>query len=496
MFLASPAKELLDLRRIQSSSQKVTPRSKFSMKKKPASRLPVRRSPKKPKEIEVPKSELEGMQSQTFSISTLFTIGLFSEVQIKASDPFSKIDPKEINRVFLEKCKECSKVCDFSVGIKDQLAKKTKKDLLYHFMEAFEAPNILRFVVPGSIKKFLEMVVDNLARPFPSMLKITAFDYGDQMEDLAWPHLQLVYKATFLLFESAIQIMIDSRNFLSVLVSNSCSPDSRERQACRDVLVRVYRKCESSRDQIARFAHNQFLTLICSRELLDFYISVVDSMGLPLSPENLRVFRDCVLVLHSSHLFLRFCLSLLQVLNHYIRVDSSLLKPTFSYIFDHWPSANVKKQVIFLSEVEGLVISYGAIIDLEISEMIFGQLAKLVAVPSIEISESAVNMILGDSLGQIIVDNCPSAIKILLSPLYNAAKTHWNELVREDAEFAVKMFHQLDEDLFKQEVVAMKAAKKTKKAYQQICKMHWEKVFEAAKARDKSIKGINLSVHL
>jgi hypothetical protein len=93
------------------------------MKKKPASRLPVRRSPKKPKEIEVPQSELDGMKSQTFSISTLFTIGLFSEVQIKASDPFSKIDSKEINRIFLEKCKECCKICDFSVGIKDQLAK-------------------------------------------------------------------------------------------------------------------------------------------------------------------------------------------------------------------------------------------------------------------------------------------------------------------------------------------------------------------------------------
>jgi hypothetical protein len=146
--------------------------------------------------------------------------------------------------------------------------------------------------------------------------------------------------------------------------------------------------------------------------------------------------------------------------------------------------------------VEGLVVTYGEIIDAQIAEMMFGQLSKLVTLPSVEIAQSALNMILSDTLSDIIVDNCPAAIKILLSPLYTAAKQHWNELVREDAEFAVKMFHQLDEDLFRQEVAAMKAAKAAKKTYQQICKTRWEKVFEAAKATDKSIKGINISVHL
>jgi serine/threonine-protein phosphatase 2A regulatory subunit B' len=418
------------------------------------------------------------------------------ELSIQGTKAFSEIPPKDCRNIFVHKCKECSKICDWSVVIKDQPAKKTKSELLCHFMEAFETPSILRFVVPGSIAKFIDMIVDNLARPFPSMLKITAFDYGDQMEDLAWPHLQLVYRATFFLFESHIQITIQNRNFLSVLVSNSCSPDSRERQGCRDVLTRVYRKCEGSRAQIARFVHNQFLTLICSRELLDFYVLIVDNMGLPLSVDNIRVFHECVLVLHSSHLFLRFCLSLLQVLNHYIRVDSTLLKPAFIYIFEHWPWATVKKQVIFLSEVEGLVVSYGAMIDGEIAELIFKQLAKLVTLPNIEIADCAINMIIGDSLGQVIVDNCESSIKMLLSPLYSAAKSNWNELVRDDAEFAVKMFHQLDPELFRQEAAAIKNAKQTKKAYQQMCKTRWEKVFEAARARDKSIKGINMSVFL
>jgi hypothetical protein len=72
--------------------------------------------------------------------------------------------------------------------------------------------------MPSNIKKFIDMTVDNLSRPFPSMRKITAFDYGDQMEDLVWPRLVLVYKASLRFFSSKIAIAINNSSFLSVLV--------------------------------------------------------------------------------------------------------------------------------------------------------------------------------------------------------------------------------------------------------------------------------------
>jgi hypothetical protein len=455
-----------------------------------------RRSPKEQREIEVPKSELEDMKVQTIPISTLFTIGSGSDISIELTEPLSKVAPEEINRVFLEKCRECSKICDFSGVRKDLAAKNAKIALLAHLVEAFETPAILRTIAPGNIPPFIDMAVDNLARPFPSMIKITAFDYGDQMEDVSWPHLQLVYRSVLSLFKSNVEVTIQNRNFLSVLVSNSCSPDARERQQCRNVLFRVFRKCAASRDQIARLVHNHFLTLVCSRELLDFYVLVVDSMTVPLEPENLRAFHECVLVLHSSHLFLRFCLSLLQVLNHYIRLDATCLPSTFLYIFEHWPWASVRKQVVFLIEVEGLVVSYGTMIDPEIAELIFRQLAKLVNLPHIQIAQSTINLILGDSLGNLIRTNTEAAIRTLLLPLYLAAKGNWNPVVREDAEFAVKMLHKLDEEIFRREVTAMKNAIVEKKANHQIRKTRWEKIFEAAKARDKTIKGNKFSVTL
>jgi hypothetical protein len=454
------------------------------------SRLPVRRKRKAPEEVS-PKSEIEEFKIITFSMSTLFTIGI-SEITITPSNSFSTLNPKEINRVFAEKCKECMKICDFSMGIKDKAAKQTKRTLLGHFAEIFDSPALLRFVTPANIKRFISMVIDNISRPFPSMLKITAFDFGDQMEDLAWPHLQLVYRAAVRLFNSNIAICVEGGNLLSVLVSNCCSPDVRERMACRDVLQSVYKKCEANRAQIVRFIHNQFLTLICSKELLEFYVVIVDELPLPLSEDALRMFRECVLILHSSHLFLRFCFTLLQVLDHYIKVDSDLLAPTIDYICRHWPTATVRKQVIFLSEVEGLVMCYSNIISPEIAELLFRQMAKLVNVPNVEIAEATLNLILGDSCSQMIVDNAEMAMKTLLEPLWSAARKNWNELVREDAEFCLRMLNQLDEPLFKAEVSVMRATQKQRKAEKQICKTHWEKIFELAKSNDRSIRKVNL----
>lgn len=468
------------------------------MKKKSPSRLPVlKKSRRKPRdEADVPKSELDELAPITFSMSTLFTLGAFSDVTIAMSEPFTAVKPKEINQLFAEKLKECTKICDFSIGLKDQQAKKNKRELLRHFIEAFENNKILHNITPGNIRKFIEMVVDNVSRPFPSMIKITAFDFGDQMEDTAWPHLQLVYKATIRLFDSNLTFELDNANFLSCLVTNACSPDDRERQACRDILTSVYRKCEKNRPQIFRFVMNQFLTLICSKELLEFFILVVDSLPLPLSEKNVFFFKQCVLVLHSSHLFLRFCLSLLQVINHYIKVDSSLLEPTFEYIFRHWPCATVRKQLIFMSEIEGLVVSYTPIITPKMAEMIFTQISKLVNSPNVEMAERALNLILGMSLEKLIIENAQLAMDIFVPVLLDSARKNWNEYVREDAGYGLTMFNQMDEQMYTGQKAKMSEAKKRKKAYKKICRTHWQKVFEMAKMNYKSIKGINMAVVL
>jgi hypothetical protein len=124
--------------------------------------------------------------------------------------------------------------------------------------------------------------------------------------------------------------------------------------------------------------------------------------------------------------------------------------------------------------------------------MIFEQLAKLVNVPNIEIAETALNLICGESLSNLIVDQGELAMQTLLAPLWAATRKNWNPMVREDAEFCIRMFKQMDEAVFAAQISSMRARKKKKKTEKQFRTYRWGKVFEAAKARDKSITSINL----
>ena len=468
------------------------------MSKKSPSKLPVRkRAPPKHRKADdvVPKSEREELKTLTFNISTLFTIGVFSDVKIEMSEPFKNVNPKDYNRLFAAKCKECSKICDFSIAIKDQASKKNKKELLNHLIEAFENGQINHLLIPKNISNFLNMVVDNIARPFPSMLKITVFDFGDQMLDTAWPHLQLVYKATLKLFSSPITVNLDKHlNFLSCLVSNCCSPDGRERQATKDILIKVFNKCPNTREVIKRYTINQFLTNICTAELLEVYVKIVDTLPKPFSEKEIFIFKNVVLLLHTSPLFLRFCLNLLQVIDHYVKVDPSLLDPTITYIRQHWPVGIVRKQLIFLSELEGLVISYANIMTEKVAGLIFEQLGELVVQPNTEIAQTSIDLITGTSFENLLISFPEAAIQYLIQPLYDSAKKNWNEYVREDATFALQLLSELDKDLFNKQVGKMKEERKKKKVYQQIWKTNWAKVFETAKKKDKSITGANLEV--
>ncbi|KAK8858004.1 hypothetical protein M9Y10_013104 [Tritrichomonas musculus] len=493
-------------------------------KPKSQSKLPIRKKvhPKKiVLEEKVPPSETEEeIKTMTFNMSTLFTIGVFSDITINMSEPFSSANPKDYNKLFFQKVKECRKICDFSLKIKDQPAKKNKKELLHHFIECFENKEISHLIIPQNISAFLNMVVDNISRPFPSLLKITSLqvaDFGDQMVDTAWPHLQLVYKATFRLFTSTIPMnnffvpatekekqsnqnkhksINDHYNLLSCLVTNSCSPDNRERQAAKDILIKIYNKCHDAIPVLKRFVLNQFLTGVCSAELLEFYTKMVDDLPHPLSEKEIFFYKEVFLVLHTSPLFMKFCLNILTAIDHYVKIDQNLLEPAVQFLKDHWPVGSVKKQLVFLSELEGLIISYSNIMNEKTAQLIFEILSSLVVQPNVEIAETSLSLFMGSSCENLLASYLEIAMKIMVAPLYDSAKKNWNEYVREDATFAIQMLSELDKDLFTKQVDVMKEERKKKKTYSEIWKTNWAKVFETAKMKDKAITGSNLEIIL
>lgn len=468
------------------------------MKKSSPTKSPGKRSqiPVRKKKEEVPKSEISEFKMMTFAVSTLFNGG-FEEITIAPSKCFAEVDPKEYNNVFAQKVKECQKICDFSIGIKDVVAKKTKSDLLKDIITAFDSPEIMHLLTPSSFEKYFKMVTKNICRPMPQLKIVSPLDINDQVQDTAWPHLFLVYKTLNTLLEQNNIPPINNKNLVQALVSNCCGPDDRERFACKDILRKIYSKCPNLNQSIMRAVISQFQTKLCSADLLEFYgKAVVAGYQAPLSEEQINVFKNAVLFLHSSPNFLKFCLNLLQVINQYVKIEPKLYEPTIEYIVSHWPSSNIRKQILMLSEVEGLFLGFPKLLNERSSKLVFTLLSDLITQPNIDLSETSVNVIIGPALEEALLAFTPLAHKILDEQLLSVARNHWNEFVREDAKLALQLMSDIDNDLLEETLNNAKDTKKRKKANNQIWKTNWAKVFETAKSRDGNIQGPNLELFL
>ncbi|OHS95898.1 hypothetical protein TRFO_10312 [Tritrichomonas foetus] len=478
----------------EKSAKEVRPPSQGSQSSSNSSNSKRSNIPLRKKEPEVPASELsDEMKTRTFNISTLFRM-TFADVTIELSPSFVELEPKEYNTAFAQKVKECKKLCDWSIGIKDVEAKKNKKILLIQLIELFESNVSAHYIMPGNIDKFISMVVRNISRPFPNQKPAMPFDFDDVTQDMAWPHLALVYEALLKLLMSTLTIKINHPTFIACLVSNSCSPDERERMAVRDNLKFLFAKCEDVRDQILRLVENQFLTGICSHQLLEFMLSVLDEVGRPLPDNLIKIYKESVLFLHSSPVFLTFYKAFFACVNRFVRCERSLLKPTIEFLVRHWPSSTVRKQLIFMSEMEGLTLNYFEDVTEDVAKMVFKKLSDLVNEPNIDIAETALNVLLGPALEEPLVNFPELAIKTMTQELMNSANKNWNEFVQEDSKLALQMLSDLNPKIFKATVGRLKEERKRKKTYQGIWRTNWKKVVETAKMNDDTITSANMDM--
>lgn len=480
----------------KNSKKKVSMSSSSSSTRSSTSKNPKKtKIPTRAKKEPTPKSEENEFKMLTFPVSTLFTLG-FSDIVIEKSKPFREADPKEYNSLFLSKVKEATKICDFSIAIKDVEPKNVKTTLLNDIVDAFSTPEIAHLINQESIKKYLQMVVDNIARPLPEIKIISPFDCGDQVQDTAWPHLNLVYKTFAYFLESNISSNLVKVNLINALITNCVGPDDRERLITKELLRKLYSKADSLRPAMLRAVVSQFQTKKCSAELLEFFNRIIQSFQAPLDDKQILIYKESVLYLHSSPDFLKFCLNLLQCINQYIKLEPKLFEPTIEYICSHWPISHIRKQVLFLSEIEGLFLGFPKRITSKTASLVFKRLADLVTQPNIDLAETAINVILGPAMEEAINVFIGDANRILVPLLLNSAKHHWNEFIKEDASVALQMLDGIDSNVMDGTLSAMKGEKKKKKAEKVSWRTNWAKVFEVAKRNDKTISNINLDMYL
>ena len=458
------------------------------------SKLPALRPSKghvKAEKRAAPKAEIGLAVDKNISLSTLrSTDG--REATIKPSKSITECPPKEQQKLFIEKCRECCTICDFSSPTIETKAKQTKSTLLKHIAISFTIPHLVRNMQPESLKEFYNMLSINLFRPFPHIPTISPIEAHDSLYDSSWPHLSLAYEALKTSFNCPTASNFITESFIYKLTGNCVSPDDREKTTVRDILHALYTKFMNLREICRNCIARQFSNDTVSYELIEFFLSVVSGFNSPLKDDHVNFYYKHFLPLHTSHVFSSFQVPYVKCLIKFISKSILLFSPTINYISRHWPCSDRKKQMEYLNELSILLKEFEINVTPKAAQIVFKIIGECVESENADVSEAAVDILMNNDLATLIKSNSSIVFPVVIEPVYRAAKHHWDNCAKTNAYVVLQVLSEIDNQTFNKANEAHKMIKSQKQAANAVFKNNWSKIFEAAKAADRSISLSNI----
>lgn len=432
-----------------------------------------------------PKVETELNMCKTFMFSTHFR-NSNEDIRIYCSKDFAEVSLKDTRNLIIEKCKECSKICDFTSEAKDYKAKSNKSTLLKEITSSFSNPHISRTLSNDVIKNILNMIGKNIFRTFPNISHQRYPGFDDSIIDAAWPHISLAYECLNACSSSS-SIKEFPPKFLSNLVDNTLSPDSRERREAKTALNNIYKKFSSSRFTIRQRCSYLFINKKCSSELLDFFYTVVAGFTPPLKDETIDMYIREILPLHCLDNYSTYYYCLVQVICRFIAKSEVLLQITFNYLIQHWPCTDRNKQNLFLKEYEDLVINFDNRMNKQMTLQFFRKVNECITNESTEVACSALGILQNPNLRSYVKENSQNLYFMLIFSISSVQTDHWNYDMREMATTTLQILNQTNPELYKKTTDMHKSMKSFKKPSGGISKVKWKKILDAAKVHDSSM---------
>ncbi|OHT15000.1 phosphoprotein phosphatase [Tritrichomonas foetus] len=446
--------------------------------------------PPKPKTKDLPKVEPGLKLDKTVTFSSHCTYSC-DDVDIVMSKIFSEIPPKDARIIFIQKCNECSKICDFSSDKKDVKAKPIKSSLLRHLIQCFSIPHISRSLTPEAVNAFFQMIAKNIFRPFPIFKHEGPSDAKDSIQDAAWPHISLVYECLLTSFSSP-SINDFPSTFLSNIVDNSLSPDERERKEAKKVLQNLYNKFPSTRMTIRQRCSYLFSSSRCSSDLLEFFYTVVSGFTPPLKSDNIDMFNRIILPLHCLNNYHTFQRSLVPVIARFIAKSDNLLQNALDYLNKHWPCTDRNKQSMFLKEYEELVITFDNRMTQPMALQFFRKINECIGNEHTVVACASLEILQNTKLNHFIKSNASSLYFMLIMTITNVLKEHWDDDTRDMSAATLDVLNETEPNAYKKAVEMQKMVKSKKTAAFGVCKTTWKKVLDAAKTNYVSLSNLQI----
>ena len=384
---------------------------------------------------------------------------------VSVGPSFTVTRRSDFAKVFIAKCAEASKICDFSDSQGNKADIRAKTSILQELNAVVVGNETL--LTDQCWQAFFDMVKANLG--YRRML-------GEKFQegiDMSWPHIKLVYE---ILATSVGMISVNEEmiwGLLHILVLNSTSFDERERQTAVQVLHSIYQSRVSLRYHVRCEMYSLMIEGQCSDELLELLGALVPGFSEPLKEEHMRFFYDAVLHLLNCEQILE---ALPSVIVKYIEKNNILYADVLSYMLMHFPITWPKKQVFFINVLRYLFLTFSSITGPDMLQSVLQVLGTVIQGDHSEAALVATAFIQDATIMQIL-QIYPECAQVLLAPVETAARNHWAGSIRKTCGSLLKVLHEITADL------PLSAHTSTKKT----AESNWKRVLVMARKRDRKI---------
>ncbi|VDC02778.1 unnamed protein product [Peniophora sp. CBMAI 1063] len=395
------------------------------------------------------------------------------KVEIERLPPFMETPPSERPQLFVRKLHQCHVLFDFNDASSDLKGKQIKAQTLHEMLEYIT--NQRGVITENIYPEVVKMFATNLFRSIPPPVN-PAGDAFDPEEDepvleLAWPHLKIVYEFFLRFVESPdfntnlAKRYID-QSFVLNLLELFDSEDPRERDFLKTTLHRIYGKFLNLRAPIRRSINNVFFHFVYETErhngiaeLLEILGSIINGFALPLKEEH-KIFLMRVLIpLHKVKSLSMYHPQLAYCVVQFLEKDGSLAEEVILGLLRYWPKVNSPKEVMFLSEVEEILDVIDSNEFQKIQVPLFQQLARCINSQHFQVAERALYYWNNEYIVNLMSANMPVVLPIVFPALFTNSKSHWNRTIHGMVYNALKLFMEINPDLFEETMQQYKQAK-------------------------------------
>ncbi|KAG1863782.1 phosphatase 2A regulatory B subunit-domain-containing protein [Suillus subluteus] len=384
------------------------------------------------------------------------------KVDIEKLPPFSDTPLTERSLLFIKKLNQCRVLFDFNDASAELKGKQIKAQTLHEMLEYITTQ---RNVITENIyPEVVNMFAVNLFRSIPPPVNPTgdAFDpeEDEPVLELAWPHLQIVYEFFLRFVESPdfntnlAKRYID-QPFVLNLLELFDSEDPRERDFLKTTLHRIYGKFLNLRAFIRRSINNVFYHFVYESErhngiaeLLEILGSIINGFALPLKDEHKTFLTRVLLPLHKVKSLSLYHPQLAYCVVQFLEKDPALAEEVMLGLLKFWPKVNSPKEVMFLNEVEEVLDVTDPLEFQKIQVPLFQQLARCINSQHFQVAERALLYWNNEYVVNLMSDNLAVLLPIVFPALYTNSKSHWNRTIHGMVYNALKLFMEINPELF------------------------------------------------